>query len=185
MSLATAHVHAHGKNQDRVIAIMTLFSPATLAAFAVWFGACGLLAWRLLPALPVEYTLAVAVVGGLLGTKLTLHMMGLMVSRMYSSASFRKDSLIGYEAEVTVSLEAGRTGEIACVARGPSYTISARCLRPDESFKRGDRVIISDIRDDIAYVEAWPEDVLPLGDADIDDASLDSSQSRKQPQTPN
>ncbi|HEY9790473.1 MAG TPA: hypothetical protein V6D22_08745 [Candidatus Obscuribacterales bacterium] len=185
MSLATAHVHPHGKNQDRIIVLITLFNPSTVAAFAAWFGACGLFAWRLFPALPVEYTLVIAVVAGLLGTKFILHMMSTMSSRMYSSASFSKDSLIGYEAEVTVSLQAGRTGEIACIARGPSYTISARCLLPEGSFKRGDRVIISDIRDDIAYVERWPEDVLPLDDEAVDDATLDSSQSRKQPQTPN
>lgn len=173
------------QRSDRLAVFLTLINPTTLSAFCVWFGVFGLFAWRLLPFLPVTFTLPIAIAAGLLGTKLTLYLMGAVVNRMFSSASFQQDTLIGAEAEVTVSIDAIRTGEITCLARGPRYSLSARSLRPEDTFKRGARVIISDIRSDIAYVERWPEDDFGMDGTPEGQATLDTTAVEKLPNSQN
>lgn len=154
---ATSRLPAVGRDTDQqLLKFVTLVNPTTISSFGLWFGAVGLFAWRLLP-LPIEFTLPIALLAGLVGTKFTMWLMGMLVSKLYASGTFTGQSIIGSKAEVTVAVENGKLGEVTCIAGGSRLTSSARAVDAAQSFKRGAAVIIADVRDDVAYVEPWTE----------------------------
>jgi hypothetical protein len=148
--------------EDSGAKILFLFNPTTVSSFTLWFGVAGILVCRALPFLDARLSLPVAAVCGILGTQATVKLLGTIAGRLFASGSFSQESLIGLQAEVTVPVNAGRTGEITCVAGGPRYTCPARTLNSAASFKRGALVIISDVRDDVAFIEPWPDDFAEL-----------------------
>lgn len=145
-------------DESAIAKVLVLINPTTISSFAVWFGATGLIMWRLLPFLDPALSLPVALTGGVLATRATLTVIGALASRLHQSGSFSQESLIGLQAEITVPVNAGRTGELTCIAGGPRYTLSARALNPEAAFRRGALVIIADVKDDVAYIEPWPDD---------------------------
>lgn len=139
---------------DAGAALLSYLSPTTMAAFATWFGACGLFLWRLAP-IPLEWTMPLAVLGGVIGARLTLNFVGLIASRMYESHSFSTQDIIGLEAEVSVPVSATGMGEIIYTQGGTRHTSSARSTNAEVALARGAKAIICDVRDDVAYIEPW------------------------------
>jgi hypothetical protein len=184
VAAAANQMSGHSRQEETAVFLLMLFNPTTLSAFTLWFGACGLFAWRLLQFLPIQFTVPIALAGGFFGTMLTLHLMGVLARSLSSSSSFSQASLIGLQAEVTVPVQAGKTGEITCVAGGPRYTCSARTLQSDTIFKRGAQVIICDMRDDIAYVEPWPDNLESFEPLDSQELLLDPPLSLDKQQPP-
>jgi hypothetical protein len=144
-------------DRDRLgVAILTWLNPNTIAAFATWFGAIGIILWRTLP-IPILWTLPIALIGGVFGAKLTLNFVGFLGSRMYESGTFSTQDVIGLQAEVTVPVSDQGMGEVVYVKGGRRDTASARVNKPEISLARGTMAIICDIRDDVAYVEPWSD----------------------------
>ncbi len=142
------------RERDLAMTMLTWCNPTNVAIFATWFGATGLILWRSLP-FPLEWTLPVAILGGLGGVKITMACIGWLGARMYESGSFSIQDVIGLQAEVSVAPSEQGMGEIIYVKGGTRYTASARLARPDAPIPRGSKAIICDMRDDIAYVEPW------------------------------
>lgn len=138
------------------IALLTYLNPNTIACFATWFGAVGIMLWRLTP-LPLLFTLPLAIVGGTIGAKFMLWMVGSIGSKMYQSHTFTHDDIIGLPAEVSVPVQGTGMGEIVYVVGGTRHTLSARVNTPELVIARGTRAIICDVRDDVAYIEPWTD----------------------------
>lgn len=153
-----SHVAAREDEPGLGVALLTWLNPNTIAAFATWFGAIGIILWRLVP-VPIAYTLPAAIIGGYLGAKMMLNMVAYIGTRMYQSHTFTQDDVVGLQAEVTVPVGSQGLGEVVYVVGGCRYTASARANKPELSLARGSKAIICDIRDDIAYIEPWTEDL--------------------------
>jgi hypothetical protein len=108
--------------------------------------------------LPLDMSWPFAIVGGIGGAKMTMNMVSWLTRRLFESHTFSNDDVIGLEAEVSVPVTATGMGEVMYVKGGRRYTSSARATKSDASFGRGAKTIICDIRDDVAYIEAWQED---------------------------
>jgi hypothetical protein len=139
------------------IVLLTWLNPNTIAAFATWFGAIGIMLWRLAP-IPLLFTLPLAILGGAFGAKLMMTMVAMIGNRMYQSGTFSEQDIIGIAAEVTVPVSGQGLGEIIYSVGGARHTTSARANKPEQSLARGAKAIICDIRDDIAYIEPWTEE---------------------------
>jgi hypothetical protein len=107
------------------------------------------------------FTIPLAVVGGAIGAKFMLWMVGSIGSKMYQSHTFTNDDIIGLQAEVTVPVQGTGMGEVVYVVGGTRYTSSARATKPDAAaIARGSKAIICDVRDDVAYIEPWTDSAL-------------------------
>lgn len=139
--------------------LLTIFSPMTIAVFLAFFGISGLLLAKLLP-FPGPLTVAPAIIISLLITGQVLRLLRWMVFKMNVSSVVRVNQLIGHPAEVLIPIQKGRVGEVTYVSGSTRLQAPARPARPDMEFKRGAKVMISDIKDGVVYVEPWDDIVL-------------------------
>ncbi|MBI4533286.1 MAG: hypothetical protein HY711_04995 [Candidatus Melainabacteria bacterium] len=136
--------------------VLTLLSPMALATFLAFFGITGLLLAKLLP-VSVVLTLPVAIVAGLLITSQVLRLLRLMVTKLEVSSIVKVQELIGHTAEVLITIEDARTGEITYVAGSKRLHAPAKAAKPDANLRRGSKVMIVDVKDGIFYVEPWQD----------------------------
>lgn len=135
------------------VTLMTYLSPLRIAFLLFLFGSFGLLfskfiseSLSLVPALVVAWFL----------TKAYFVLSSKFMSRMYSSINFRKEDLIGAQGQLTVSIEAGSTGEVLVSSPGIGrYSSAARAKESGQSIKKLARVIVVDLKNDILIVEPF------------------------------
>jgi hypothetical protein len=133
--------------------ILTFCNPALICMFVALFGSFGLILWRTLP-IPIAWTIPIAIVSALLGTKLVMNVLSWLMGKLVSSKTYTMETVIGSEAEVTVGVGSGHVGEIMYTVGSRRYTASARGAKPEWEFKRGETVVIVDMLDDIAIISA-------------------------------
>ncbi|HEY9867777.1 MAG TPA: hypothetical protein V6D08_01100 [Candidatus Obscuribacterales bacterium] len=138
--------------------LLTILSPMTIAVFLAFFGISGLLLAKLLPFLG-PLTVPPAIIISLLITGQVLSLLRWMMFKMNVSSVVRVNELIGHPAEVLIPIQKGRVGEVTYVSGSTRLQAPAKPARPDMEFKRGAKVMISDIKDGVVYVEPW-DDIL-------------------------
>jgi len=145
--------------------ILTVLSPMTLACFLAFFGITGLILLSVLPALGIWSALPAAFVAGCI-TRVILNVMSYVVAKMFVTTVAREDELIGQLAEVSVGIEPGGMGQVTYVVGYKRLICPARAAQKNVALKRGTRVIVTDIRDRVVYVEPWTDSLLDLNDQD-------------------
>ncbi|GEM_PF-2180582 len=140
--------------------LITLFSPMTFAMFSAFFGISGFLLLSHFPYLGSLTAIPAAVIAFAI-TRFTLGLMGLVVRKLEGRFVQGTEQFIGHMATVSVGIGAGGMGQIIYTIGGMRGQSPARASAPGASFKKGDKVMIADVRDQVAYVEAWTDPFLP------------------------
>lgn len=146
------------KKLSPVMLALKLSSPSTITTFAFFFGLAGYLLAVYLPFMGL-WSLPLAILGGVVGYNWTSQFTSMLVDRMHASTSFTGEQMIGRMAEVTVSIEGSKLGEVTYSAHGVRQTAPARAADATSKFKAGSQVMLADLKDGIYYVEPWLYDV--------------------------
>lgn len=152
---AQAGLTMPAKRINFVLLLLKLLSPSTIASFMFFFGCAGIILLRLAPAIGPA-SLLPAVVAGVIGYRLLSSLTSMMTRRMHVSSSYTHEQVIGLQAEITVPIPAKGLGEVTYAASGIRDTAPARALQPQQTFRKGQRVLLSDVRDGVFYVEPLP-----------------------------
>ncbi|MCC7531124.1 MAG: hypothetical protein IT342_21635 [Candidatus Melainabacteria bacterium] len=143
----------HGHTQTPVLLrVMSWISPASMAIFLGFFGITGMAIFKLgfislLPAIAV----------GLLMRNVTMMMLRWFVRQSHVSTTSRVEEAIGHAAEVCVSIQPGRTGEVTYVLGSKRYNMPAKSSVAESEYKRGAKVMITDVREGVVFVDPWQE----------------------------
>lgn len=153
--------HATASGRLSVAAGWTLswLSPLTLAAFALWFGAAGLILEGALPAL----TVVVAVVAGLAGAALVRLAMRAFIRASTPPLALTSEGAIG---TVNASIRTDGPGEVICTLEGlhrsfPAYSVDGKPI------PRGATVVV--LRREKGF--AWVQSLDPLTEH-VDESTL-------------
>jgi len=139
--------------------LLTILSPMTIAMFLLFFGSVGLILTGIVPWLGA-LTVPPALLLAALATTRFLALLRWMVFKMNVSSHVRVQEIIGLPGEVIVSIGDGRKGEVTYVAGPSRQSAPALPANPQMKFARGDRVMITDVRDGVVYVEPWSDFLL-------------------------
>lgn len=150
-------VQAQASTQP-ILMVLGLVNPTMLSVLMASIGVAGIFSWKLLP-IPIEWTLAPALIFGLLITRMIMGLLSLVMRKLSSSSfNYTLNDMIGREAEVTSTIKDGRLGEISYVM-GRRNTGAARTKDPSITLPRGTKVIISDLDENGSFfVEVWPDE---------------------------
>ena len=110
-----------------------------------------------------------------------LAMMGFMMAKLHSNSVVETQNLIGYMAEISVPVSSTLPGEVIYVIGAKRSSSTARALVPGTAFKKGAKVMISDIHNGVMMVEPW---TYPIYDGS-DNASLIESDAVINTEVPN
>lgn len=145
------NVSAHGRNQTPVLLrVMSWISPASMAIFLAFFGLTGMAIFKL-----GIISLVPAVVVGLIMRNTMMFLLRWFVSQSHVSTTSRVEEAIGHEAEVCVSIQPGRTGEVTYVLGSKRYNMPAKSNVAESVYKRGAKVMIADVREGVVFVDEW------------------------------
>jgi hypothetical protein len=143
----------HGRSQTpALLRVMSWISPASMAIFLAFFGITGMAIFKL-----GALSLVPAIAVGLLMRNVTMFMLRWFVRQSHVSTTSRVEECIGHAAEVCVSIQPGRTGEITYVLGSKRYNMPAKSNASENEYKRGAKVLISDVRDGVVFVDPWQE----------------------------
>lgn len=135
-----------------LLRVMSWVSPASMAIFLAFFGITGMAIFKL-----GALSLVPAIAVGLLMRNVTMFMLRWFVRQSHVSTTSRVEECIGHAAEVCVSIQPGRTGEITYVLGSKRYNMPAKSSAAENEYKRGSKVLISDVRDGVVFVDPWQE----------------------------
>lgn len=144
--------------QNFYFLLLRLFSPLRLSLFLFFFGASGILALQILPALSF-ISLIPAIVIAVLFTNFLFSAMSAILSRLNSSTNFQDQNLIGTVGELTLSVGPTSTGEITISGKNGRHSGPAKPFKDGQEIKKLSKVIVSDYRDGIFYVEPFEETI--------------------------
>lgn len=129
----------------------------SLATFVFFFGAAGLLILRQMPWLMVPSWQPASVVAVLI-TMQVQNLMSWIVAALDTCGSSTLEEAIGTIGEVSVSIPCGKTGEVVFVLGQKKRNYPARSSASTASdLKRGTRVVVTDIDNNIVFVERYDE----------------------------
>jgi membrane protein implicated in regulation of membrane protease activity len=128
-----------------------VFSPLTIAIFMAALGLVGFICRAGLGLSPAGSILVAAPAGFLMTALVFWAFVKIFVSSQGSSLVSLEEAT-GLEGEVTVRISDGRIGSIAYVDKGSRVTLPARAEDSEEAFDRGDRVFISRVENNTAFV---------------------------------
>jgi len=153
---STSITHISPRMRGPSAALLSVLSPTTIAIFCTLFGMSGLVILKLAPFLGLLTMVPAAVMGTFL-TSLMLRLFNWLLSKSDASSAMELDELIGQQAQINTPIKDGRTGEVICEFGSKRYNYPAKAMIPDQDFHSGAKVIISDIRDGVLYVETWTD----------------------------
>lgn len=139
-------------NTPALLRVMSWVSPASMAIFLAFFGITGMAIFKL-----GALSLVPAIAVGLLMRNVTMYMLRWFVRQSHVSTTSRVEECIGHAAEVCVAIQPGRTGEITYVLGSKRYNMPAKSNVTETEYKRGSKVLISDVRDGVVFVDPWQE----------------------------
>jgi hypothetical protein len=147
------NVAAHHRQQTPVLLkIMSWISPASMAIFLAFFGLTGMAIFKL-----GALSLVPAIAVGLIMRNVVMMLLRWFIRQSHVSTTSRVEECIGHAAEVCVSIQPGRTGEITYVLGSKRYNMPAKMSAAEGEYKRGSKVLISDVRDGVVFVAPWQE----------------------------
>jgi membrane protein implicated in regulation of membrane protease activity len=157
-ALARPHIPMHVNPFMTVI--FELFNPMMLAVFLFYFGLTGLILHFQLPMLGA-IGLVPAVIVGFIATRVLSLVIHFLFAKTENSSLAIVDELIGTAATVTVPVAQGKVGEITYIAQSKRFTAPAKALVPASEFRKGSKVMISEIKDNVMYIELWTDSFEP------------------------
>jgi membrane protein implicated in regulation of membrane protease activity len=140
--------------------IFELFNPMMLAVFLFYFGLTGLILHFQLPMLGA-IGLVPAVIVGFIATRVLSVVMHFLFAKTEISSLAVVEELIGTAATVTVPVTPGKVGEITYIVQSKRFTSPAKAFVPTSEFKKGSKVMISEIKDNVMYIEPWTDSFEP------------------------
>ncbi len=152
----SATLGPHARSTGLFFAIAKVLSPLRIALILFFFGSAGSLIAHLLPAFSALSWIPAGVIAFFLSNVL-FTLLGKMVRRMENTESYRKEDAIGSVGQLSVPIHSGATGEITFVLRGSRTHAPAKSIQGDNEISKSSKVIISDIRDGVYYVEPYNE----------------------------
>lgn len=155
-----AHIHSESKEEEWAERIFCWINPFFLAIFFSFFGLTGLILTFANKSLGV-LTLIPSIAIGLAANWILKAFIRWMFEKLESSSSAVVAELIGQPAAVSVPIAPARTGEITYIVQSKRYNLPAKAFNPSAELLRGTKVIISDLRENIAYVEPWTDSFEP------------------------
>ncbi len=145
------NMSAHSRHQTPVLLrVMSWISPASMAIFLAFFGLTGMAIFKL-----GFISLLPAIVVGLIMRNAMMFLLRWFVSQSHVSTTSRVEEAIGHEAEVCVSIQPGRTGEVTYVLGSKRYNMPAKSNVAESVYKRGAKVMIADVREGVVFVYEW------------------------------
>ncbi|HEY9784766.1 MAG TPA: hypothetical protein V6D17_05125, partial [Candidatus Obscuribacterales bacterium] len=148
-----AHAYVRRQGPDWTMKVMAVFSPLSISVFLAFFGLTGFCLQRFIG----PFAIVPALIAGLVMRKVTTALIRAFVVRSHVSTASKVEEAIGHEAEVCVSIQPGRTGEVTYVLGSKRYNMPAKCVKDESEYKRGSKVLITDIRNGVVMVEPWQE----------------------------
>lgn len=136
--------------------MMRFLNPMRIALILFLFGLTGFLVLRAAPWSGGLSLLPAAAVGVTAGN-FFLAILGRLMSRMETSDSYRKEDAVGTVGQLTVPIAENGTGEIVFVFSGSKSAAPARAYTAGTQISKMSKVIITDIRDGVYFVEPWDE----------------------------
>jgi len=159
---ATSGAIANNKHNNRglhiYLKLVGFFSPIKLSLLFFFTGVVGVMTLLLFPGLG-NWSLLPAGVLGYVISKLLLNVLSMAVTKLHTSTNFKQESLIGTVGVLTLSIKPGSLGEVLIPTRGSRHSAPARALDPNASIANNDKVIVSDFREGIFYVEKAPKEL--------------------------
>lgn len=148
-----ASVDVQSRSQaPMLLRVMSWISPASMAIFLAFFGITGMAVYKL-----QALSLVPAILVGLIMRNATMMMLRWFVRQSHVSTTSRVEEAIGHLAEVCVSIQPGRTGEVTYVLGSKRYNMPAKSNEKESEYKRGSKVMIADVRDGVVFVDPWRE----------------------------
>ncbi|MBY0548017.1 MAG: YqiJ family protein [Candidatus Obscuribacterales bacterium] len=144
------------KSSSFFFLMMRFLNPMRIALILFLFGLTGFVVLRAAPWSGGLSLLPAAVVG-LVAGNFFLAILGRLMSRMETSDSYRKEDAVGAVGQLTVPIAENGTGEIVFVFAGSKSAAPARAYTAGTQIGKMSKVIITDIRDGVYYVEPWDE----------------------------
>jgi len=142
--------------QRRGRLLFTLLSPMTISMFLAFFGIAGLILSSKAAFLG-PFTIIPALLIGFLITRTLIAAMRSLSTRMHVSSVVRVQDLVGQVGKITVSISGDGKGQISYSREGMRCTAIARAAKAGTELTTGTKVIITDLRDRVAYVEPWTD----------------------------
>jgi len=151
------HFHVPGHGADSIaMMVLELLNPMVIAVYLTFFGIAGLAAHTLVPALGL-ITLAPAALCGYFSAHAFTSVLHWMFDHLEISSEAKVEDMVGLAANVSVPISNNRTGEITYVIESKRLNSPAKSLTPNLDFAKGSKVMICEVRDNIAFVEPWQE----------------------------
>lgn len=138
--------------------LLRILSPMTIAMFSFYFGMTGVFITRIMH-LPDWIALLPALALGYLGMKATQSAMNFAIAKMRVSSNFSEAQIVGKTAQVSISIPAGKLGEIVYLVGQSRQTAPAR-TKPGVVLSKDSEVIITDVQDGVFYVEGWSDELI-------------------------
>lgn len=129
----------------------SLFNPLVIASAITAFGAVGLAAMKGFGMSSLLSTVVALAFAGAIGAAIFFGIVKFMYGSQ-SNSMFSLNDLIDTEAEILTPIPKNGLGEIAYVANGIRYTLSARSLG-GENVDRGAAVVIRELAGSVAIVQ--------------------------------
>lgn len=141
--------------------LLKIFSPMRIALWLFIFGAGGIMLLRAFPMLGGLSTILAAVIAFDLSNRV-LRLIGRLIRKMQRGEAHRKEDAIGASGTLTVPITDGGVGEVTFVQGGMRVSGPARAVSsvPSASLSKSSRVVISDFRDGVFFVELVEEELL-------------------------
>lgn len=155
-----AHIHSESKEEEWAQRIFCWINPFFLAIFFSFFGLTGLILTFANKSLGV-LTLIPSIAIGLAANWILKAFIRWMFEKLESSSSAVVAELIGQPAAVSVPITPARIGEITYVVQSKRYNLPAKAVNSSAELQKGTRVMISDLSENIAYVEPWTDSFEP------------------------
>jgi membrane protein implicated in regulation of membrane protease activity len=131
---------------------LSLLSPMALAMFLTFFGVFGLMFERMMPWLGFLTLIPAVLISLAISNLFKFAVRWLIVHGNVSTEAKAEDS-VGQVGEIITPIKEGRVGEVTYVMGSKRYHAAARANKEGLEFKRGSKVIITEIKDHVVFVD--------------------------------
>jgi hypothetical protein len=157
------HKHSISMNSSPIIPrlsarigsfILGLLSPMSIAMLLTFFGVFGLLFERLMPWLGI-FTLIPATLISMGISNVFKYAVRWLIVHGNVSTEAKVEDTIGQVGEIITPIHSGRAGEVTYVIGSKRYHSAAKPSKEGIEFKRGSKVLITEIKDHVVYVDEY------------------------------
>ncbi len=134
--------------------LLGLLSPMSIAMLLTFFGAFGLLFDRLMPWLGIFTAVPAALISMAISNVFKYAVRWLIVHGNVSTEC-KVEETVGQVGEIITPIQAGRAGEVTYVVGSKRYHSTAKPAKEGIEFKRGSKVLITEIKDHVVYVDEY------------------------------